>query len=247
VDVLTGDLTGDMDVTKATGGGQVGAPCGCIGCFDQFDNIKGNWEHSRKKKQGSFKATDFNSLTCGCECDGTCDTSGHCTNSPSTSCTADKDCSQLSSIDGGLCNAGNRICGPEPRKAPANLACFSGTGTYSETGTKKTEPVAFRVEVEDHGEPGAGTNSDATDDEYRIWIYRLQGSETVKSLAVSICCHNPDTDSANPANEEFGAGRTADIFDGGNLIHGNLQIHPQIASHTDICPVPATSCPAPLP
>jgi hypothetical protein len=224
VNTLTGDLNGNFDVTKATGGGQVGAPCGCIGCFDQFNNIQGNWEHSRKKQQGSFKATDFNSLTCGCECD---------TGSGPL----------VSSLDGNLCNPGNRICGPEPRQAPANLACFSGTGEYSVTGGNKTEPVAFRVEVEDHGEPSGG----ATPDEYRIWIYRLQAGETIKSLAIDICCHNPDTDSANPAAEQFGAGRVADIFDGGNLIAGNIQIHPQIAAHVGICPVPNTSCPAPLP
>src|SRR6185295_16445428 len=123
--VLDDQVEGEMEITKATGGGQVGAPCGCIGCFDEFDHIQGNWNHSRKKKQGSFKATDFNSLVCGCECE---DAGGN----------------DISTLDGNLCNEGNRICGPEPRKAPANLACFSGTGTWSETSNKRTEPVAFR-------------------------------------------------------------------------------------------------------
>jgi len=226
---LTGGLTGEFEATKATGGGQVGAPCGCIGCFDSFDNIQGNWVHQRKKQQGSFKATDFNSLTCGCECD-----------TPNGTV--------LSALNGPFCNPGNRICGPEPRKAPANLACFSGTGEYSPNNSRnKSEMVAFRVEVEDHGEPGAGANSDGTDDEYRIWIYRLQPGEDAKSLAVAICCNNPDTDVPDPGAETFNAGRPADIFDGGNIVHGNLQIHPAIPSHVGTCPVPDTMCPAPLP
>src|SRR5262249_3116572 len=199
--------TGDAEITKGTGGGQVGAPCGCIGCFDQFENIQGNWEYNRHKNQGSFKATDFNSLVCGCE---SCPTDGM---------------TPVKNMDGNVCNDGDRACGPSPPNAPANLACFSGTGTFNATGSsKKTANVAYRVEVEDHGEPG-GTSGDATTDEYRIWIYIPTGTETVKTLAVAICCHNPDTDVANPENEQFRAGRVADLFDGGNIVHGNLQIH----------------------
>ena len=106
--------------------------------------------------------------------------------------------------------------------------------------------MAYRVEVEDHGEPG-GVSGDNTPDQYRIWIYIPQGNETPKSLALDVCCHNSDTHSANPGNETFGAGRTADVFDGGDIVHGNLQIHPEIAAHAGICPVPNESCPAPLP
>ena len=31
------------DIKFATFGGQVGAPCGCSGCFDQLDHIQGSW------------------------------------------------------------------------------------------------------------------------------------------------------------------------------------------------------------
>src|SRR6185295_14201223 len=110
-----------------------------------------------------------------------------------------------------LCNEGNRVCGPEPRRAPANLACFSGTGKWSETGNKKTVPVAFRVEHEDHGEPGAAAE---TPDEYRIWIYIPSGTETIKDLAVDICCFSAPSGNTNRALDEFNAGRPADIFDG---------------------------------
>jgi hypothetical protein len=33
----------------------------------------------------------------------------------------------------------------------------------------------------------------------------------------------------------------------GPLLNGNIQIHPQIASHVDTCPVPSGSCAAPTP
>jgi hypothetical protein len=61
------DPTMMATMAKATFGGQVGAPCGCIGCFPDFTHIQGNWTHMRKSKSGSFKATDFNSLVCGCD------------------------------------------------------------------------------------------------------------------------------------------------------------------------------------
>ncbi len=101
---VTGE--GDLVIQRGQGGGQVGAPCGCIGCFDEFDHVQGNWQYSRKKKRGSFHAKDFNSLVCGCtDCDG-----------------------NPVPLQGGLCNPGEDACGPEPRKAPANVACFSGVG-----------------------------------------------------------------------------------------------------------------------
>src|ERR1700752_3401928 len=55
-----------FDIQRSSGGGHVGAPCGSIGCFDDFDHIQGNWQHSRKKKAGTFHAKDYNSLLCSC-------------------------------------------------------------------------------------------------------------------------------------------------------------------------------------
>jgi hypothetical protein len=58
------DRTTLAAITKANFGGQVGAPCGCVGCNT---NVEGSWTHNRKTKAGSFKATTFTSLACGCE------------------------------------------------------------------------------------------------------------------------------------------------------------------------------------
>src|SRR5262249_27482506 len=96
---ITGGRVIEIADGKATGGGQVGAPCGCIGCFDQFNNIQGNWVHERHKSQGRFKATDFNSLVCGCE-----------------SCASDGVTPLTKRFE--QCNAGDRACGPAPPAAP---------------------------------------------------------------------------------------------------------------------------------
>src|SRR5262249_55373296 len=91
----------DAQISKGSGGGQVGAPCGCIGCFDEFNMIQGNWQYSRKKQQGIFHATDFNSLVCGCDGGPTC--------------------SSPVGLTGNLCNPGDSTCGPGSPLAPANL------------------------------------------------------------------------------------------------------------------------------
>src|SRR5262249_39261751 len=66
--VVIGEDDGDM--FKTTFGGQVGAPCGCVGCFGELDpklaHVQGNWQESRKHENGKFKADSFNSLVCGC-------------------------------------------------------------------------------------------------------------------------------------------------------------------------------------
>jgi hypothetical protein len=144
----------------------------------------------------------------------------------------------VETFDGALCNDNSRVCGPTPPNAPANLACFSGTGVWNASSGKADIPVAFRVEVEDHGEPG-------TSDEYRIWIYIPQGAETPKDLAAGICCESAPT--TGTAAATFNVGRTADIFDGATLTGGNIQIHPEIAAHSPPiggCPVPDGQCPA---
>jgi hypothetical protein len=192
------------NILRATFGGQVGAPCGCIGCFDEFDHIQGNWQHSRKTRKGSFHAKDYNSLVCGC--DGV--------------------------FDGELCNPGDRELGPEPRRAPANMACFSGIGDFNPTNGRRTISVAFRVEVEDRSEPAVGKV--APDDVYRIRIWVPAQGETAAELADQACCTN-----ANPT------GRAPNVDDGGNLVHGNIQIHPPL-KHTEsgTCPVPNGTCQA---
>jgi hypothetical protein len=130
------DLETMAEIRRATFGGQVGAPYGFIGCFDDFDHIRGSWTHQRHRRKGSFHARDYNSLVCGC--DGV--------------------------LDGNLCNPGNRDPGPEPRPAPANMACWTGVGDYTESNGRRDTRVAFRVMVEDRGEPGAGLDPDGRRD-----------------------------------------------------------------------------------
>ena len=196
------------EIIKATFGGQVGAPCACIGCFDDFDHVQGSWTHNRKQAQGSFHAKDYNSLICGCDGDFT----------------------------NGLCNPGNRPPGPEPRPAPANMACFSGIGDYALTGGRRTTTVAFRVEVEDRSEPG-GTNGTPPPDVYRIriWIPNPTAGETADTLAAGACCTN-----ASPTGQ---AARAPNVDDGGSVIRGNMQIHPQTPNSADgRCPIPSGRC-----
>jgi cysteine-rich repeat protein len=200
------DLNDFADITKATFGGQVGAPCGCNNdCFDTFDHIQGNWQHSRKGRKGSFLAKDYNSLVCGCD----------------------------GEFNGVLCNPDGGPGGPEPRPAPANMACFSGIGSLNNTSGRRTTRVAFRVEVEDRSEPGVGKS--LPDDVYRIRIWIPEQGETVDGLAATACCTH-----ANPA------GRAPNIDDGGSLVHGNIQIHPQLPNTLDgTCPVPTGTCQVP--
>src|SRR5262249_4339838 len=138
-------------------------------------------------------------------------------------------------LDGRLC--GNREIGPLPRKAPANVACFTGLGQISPPGLgKRTQVVAFRVQIEDRGEPGAGKNSGTLDDVMHIRIWVPGQGETAEDLAEAACCLTPEADLS-------GAIRAPDIDDGGTLTHGNLQIHPVLPKTTQgICPPPAGSC-----
>jgi hypothetical protein len=188
----------------------VGAPCGCIGCFDDLDDIQGNWTYSRKNRVGNFHAMQYDSLVCGCD-----DGSGN----------------PLSLVDGKLC--GNRDLGPTPPAAPANVACFTGVGELSPINAgKRTQVVGFRVEVQDRGEPGTGKNSGSLDDVYRIRIWIPGTGETAEGLAQAACCENPTPSLRAP-----------DIDDGGTLIHGNIQIHPELPKTLQgICPPPNGTC-----
>ena len=198
-----------FEITSAKGSGQVGAPCGSVGCFEEAGHILGVWQHSRRKRRGNFLAKQFTSLACSClNADGT-------------------------ASFGAPCRPDDPAVGPELPAAPANVACFSGIGNYSDSGRKRATRVAFRVEVEDHGEPGAGGT--APDDVYRIRIWIPQTGETVDQLAADACCCNPE-----PTN---GASRRPDVDDGGPITHGNIQIHPQTPAQFEDCPVPDDSCP----
>jgi hypothetical protein len=200
----TGEIITDpsilAEIQRASFGGQVGAPFGLVGCHDDFDQIQGEWTHLRHKHRGSFHAADYNSLVCGCD-----DGEGGPGN-----------------LDGNLCNPGDREPGPEPRPAPANIACWTGVGDYNPTNGRRTIRVAFRVEVEDRGEPGAGQNAGSLEDVYRIRIWIPTHSEDANVLANLACCTNEVPDIRLP-----------NVSDGGNLIHGNIQIHPPTGNPTN--------------
>jgi hypothetical protein len=191
----TVDPTTGADIEKATFGGQVGAPFVVPGCHDTADCVQGNWTHQRHKKHGSLHGPDFYDMVCTCDV-------GDGTQTP------------------GVCNPGDRPNGPEPSAAPANIACFTGTALWNPTSGRRTIPVAFRVEVEDRGEPGGGNNAGSLDDVYRIRIWFGSLAADAAAKAEAACCEN-DIASVN-ANIGF-----PNVLDGGNLIHGNLQIHKQ--------------------
>src|SRR5438045_9796684 len=97
-------------------------------------------------------------------------------------------------IVGNLCNPGDKICGPDPRHAPANKICFSGVGDYTFTAGNKTVKAVFRVDIEDRSE-GNSQSSAPPPDRYRIRIWVLDPS----------CGHNPDPNSAEALAIRFAA------------------------------------------
>src|SRR5438128_5408226 len=100
---------------EATHGGQVGAPVGVATAFTPDSAcIAGEWTHVRHIRPGlfgNFHARSFDSLMCACLT---------CPENPN-----------MHALAGELCGPHDRICGPEPRRAPANKICFSGPGGYA--------------------------------------------------------------------------------------------------------------------
>ena len=135
-------------------------------------------------------------------------------------------------LDGKLC--GDREVGPLPRKAPAQRHLLHGPWPPEAQRQEQQRRVPCRHRGSRRA--GAGANSAPTPDFYRMRIWVPKGQETVESLADGACCTN-----SNPVGD---AARHPDIDDGGDVTHGNLQIHPQIPSHVGICPVPGEACPA---
>jgi hypothetical protein len=224
-------------VRYVTHGGQVGAPVGNETHFDPDSVcIQGNWQHVRHLQgglRGNFHAKTFDSLMCAClACDGGTGT-----------------------VVGELCNPGNRPCGPEPRKAPANKITFSGVGDYTLTNGRRTpRSVIFRVDIEDRSEPGGShpKGGKPPADRYRIRIWVLTSAELallndpnnrLLTMREAIAATTANTalkdgavklDGVTPVDlgtAVFGI-RPPDIDDGGELERGNRQIHPSIK----LCP-----------
>ena len=235
---------------RGQGGGQVGAPCGCSGCFTTgdpeadlaFEHIQGNWQYDRKYpgadqfKQGTFHAKEFNSLICGC-CSAdlpNCTEGGINQNPGAGACF--KQGATRDPLNGKVC--GDRITGPLPRPAGANIICFYGIGDWTPTNGRKLDKVAFRVEAEDRGEPSVKKNTDETCDYHRIRIWVPAAGEDAKVLADQACCTTALDD-----NLDVPGIRLPNIDDGGNLLHGNIQIHPALPNtNRGRCPVPDGTC-----
>jgi hypothetical protein len=103
---------------------------------------------------------------------------------------------------------------------------------FAEGKGKRDIPVAFRVEIEDRGEPGGGKNAGNQVDVYRIRMWLPGAGQQVEELLDNVCCLNP---------EPVGIG-TPFIDDQGGISdirQGNLQIHPSTPNtNRGICPPP---------
>jgi len=236
------------DVRYVTHGGQVGAPVGERTCaidtnlpnyFLGNPCIHGRWTHVRHTQgglRGNFHARFFDTLDCAC-LDTNVGPGG--VYGPGTT-------------TGGVC--GDRNIGPLPRPAPANKIVFTGVGDWADpNGRRDSRATLFRVDIEDRGEPGNSHAQDANGkpgrvpDRYRIRIWVLTQSELNQlngagpdryllnfRNAISACNGINVRDGVNIANScgpqgvsVFGQ-RAPDIDDGGELDHGNHQIHPTI-------------------
>jgi hypothetical protein len=242
-----------------THGGQLGAPyaVGAV-CVTNTPCIWGEWQHVRHIKgglRGVFHASsngrvhDFDSLGCACL---PCSELAEVVASPSPGVCASSstpvslDYTNEIAVTQGkrheLCNAGERTCGPEPRRAPANKIAFSGIGDYALTkGKKDRQSVVFRVDIEDRSEPGGKHPGGATPpaDRYRIRIWFLKGNEGGNAAdpttlaALQLRCAVAVKD---PLIESVDACRPPDIDDGGALDRGNRQLHPNTGA------TPPTDC-----
>ena len=205
-------------VNGETHGGQVGAPVGVAIAFaDQASEcIQGEWEHVRHVKGsadnctspsvcGNFHARTFDTLQCGC-----------------LPCCEDQD---TGVVVENLCNPDDKICGPEPREAPANKICFSGVGDYTFTKGKKSPQIAvFRVDIEDRSEPGTKPKADCDPtDRYRMrmWFVQDANSDEARDLRLDISC-------GYLGEGDIVASKLPNIDDGGDLETGNHQIHPSL-------------------
>ena len=105
-----------------------------------------------------------------------------------------------------------------------------------------TVPCVFRVDLEDHGEPGGRfpKGGSPPPDRYRMRMWFIHGlspdSASVKALRDAVACHNPldeRVETMLPCAQKLqgsSAVPAPDIDDGGDLDHGNQQIHRNTAA-----------------
>jgi len=191
----------DTSAKFTTHGGQLRGrqTCSVLGSPD----ICGQWQHVRHANNGRLQsfhtAGIFDSLRCAClACNGT-----------------------EVLPDGTVCNPGDRVCGPEPRRANANAIAVTGVGKMALRPGNKDTDVVFRIYIEDRGEPGGSPFGHPEDppDVYCIQIWIVNPSASVGlGLRASISCL---------LGKDLPAGiQVPDISDCGDLSRGNHQLHP---------------------
>jgi hypothetical protein len=153
-----------------------------------------------------------------------------------------------------LCNPDDhKVCGPQPRPAPANAIIFTGIGKLSpasDTGVdqKRAEYVVFRVYIEDRSEPGGGHPGGAVEPAdiycFQAWktgilVQRRPDFTNVavafrKALQADSCEFLDDLSTgAKPIGSLPSStvdGDPADVNDCGPLHDGNHQIHPSTSA-----------------
>jgi hypothetical protein len=256
------------DVDHISHGGQLGAPFSQMDCGAILGNpcIRGQWEHVRHY-QGNGNPRDvidmnfhsttpkgvFDSLFCACL--GCCD--------PETGAFIPPEIGPMVHKFQ-LCNPDDhKICGPQPRPAPANSLIFSGIGRITPTDdvngprANRSEWVIFRVLIIDRSEPGGGHPDPSFPTEpadiycFQAWKTGIKTTRkpdfTTISTAFRMALGEANCDFLR-ALESYPApgslppgslpsptvmGVTADIQDCGPLHDGNRQIHPATGATCD--------------
>jgi hypothetical protein len=239
-------------------GGQLGAPFSMPDCGEVLGNpcIRGQWQHNRHY-QGTGNPRDqidadfhsntpkgvFDTLMCACL--------GCCSDGQFIG----------SAVANNLCNPDDhKICGPQPRPAPANAIIFTGVGIFKPQTNNvngrsaASRYVIFRVYVEDRSEPG-GLHPGGAKEPADVYCFQAwdTGIPTVKkpdfstvavafrkALAADSCAFINSISTSAATGLPPGslppstvAGIAADIVDQGPLYNGNQQIHPSTSAN---CP-----------
>jgi hypothetical protein len=246
-----------LTIKKITHGGQLGAPFSQMDCGEILGNpcIRGQWSHIRHY-EGTANPRDvidmdFHSQTpkgvydsLNCACLGCCDPLTGVFITPITI--------------GSICNPDDhKVCGPQPRPAPANAIIWSGIGKvtpvddFRGSRAAQAEWVIFRVYIEDRSEPGGFHPNGAVQPSdiycFQAWKTGIKVSKKPDFSTIATTFRS----ALGQANCDFlrdllsGAlpigslpsptvnGMTADIQDCGPLHDGNHQIHPATGATCD--------------
>jgi hypothetical protein len=244
-----------LTIKKITHGGQLGAPFSQMDCGAILGNpcIRGQWSHTRhyegKANPRDVFDMNFHSQTpkgqydsLSCACLGCCDPATGVFIPPSVGPLIRKF---------QLCNPDDhKVCGPQPRPAPANAIIWSGIGKVTPTddvrGSRaaQAEWVVFRIYIEDRSEPGGGHPGGAVEPAdiycFQAWKTGIKVSKKpdFSAIAADFRLALGEANCDFLAALESGAfpigtlpsptvdGVTADIQDCGPMHDGNHQIHP---------------------